>query len=108
MSYLKLLLAIHVMVTIFLIGLVLIQKSSGGGFGSNPTSSVMNVRGRANFLTRATAVLAAIFLGNSLLMAIITSNDNRARKKLLEVENVPPVKVTDKDLEQKKTTDNAK
>lgn len=68
------LMVIHVFVTITLIGVVLIQRSEGGGLGigsSQGMGAFMSGRGTANLLTRTTAVLAAIFLGLSLTMAVM-------------------------------------
>ena len=59
------LLIIHLFVTLALIGVVLIQRSEGGGLGigtSQGMGSFMSGRGTANLLTRTTAVLAAIFM----------------------------------------------
>ena len=71
------LIAIHVFVTISLIGVVLIQRSEGGGLGigsSQGMGAFMGGRGTANLLTRATSVLAAIFMGLSLTMALMNRN----------------------------------
>ena len=68
------LLIIHVFVTLALIGVVLIQRSEGGGLGIGSTQgmgSFMGGRGTANLLTRATAILAAIFMGLSLTLALL-------------------------------------
>ena len=68
------LMVIHVFVTISLIGVVLIQRSEGGGLGigsSQGMGAFMSGRGTANLLTRTTAVLAALFLGLSLTMAVM-------------------------------------
>lgn len=81
----RLLLIIHVFVTIFLIGIILIQKTSSSGFGQNSNSGMMmNVRGRKNFFTRATAILATIFLANSLFMAILTRKSSKDFVEKLE------------------------
>src|ERR1700709_1304998 len=64
------LLLIHLFVTLSLIGVVLIQRSEGGGLGigtSQGMGSFMSGRGTANLLTRATAILAAVFMALSLL-----------------------------------------
>jgi preprotein translocase subunit SecG len=71
---LAILMVIHVFVTISLIGVVLIQRSEGGGLGigsSQGMGAFMSGRGTANLLTRTTAVLAAMFLGLSLTMAVL-------------------------------------
>lgn len=68
------LLIIHVFVTIALIGVVLIQRSEGGGLGiggSQGMGSFMSGRGTANLLTRTTAILATVFLTLSLALALL-------------------------------------
>ena len=68
------LLVLHIFVTLALIGLVLIQRSEGGGLGigsSQGMGSFMGGRGTANLLTRATAVLATAFFVLSLMMALL-------------------------------------
>lgn len=68
------LLVLHIFVTLTLIGLVLIQRSEGGGLGigsSQGMGSFMGGRGTANLLTRATAVLATAFFVLSLMMALL-------------------------------------
>ena len=68
------LLIILLFVTLALIGVVLIQRSEGGGLGvgsSQGMGAFMSGRGTANLLTRTTAVLAAIFFGLSLTLALL-------------------------------------
>ncbi len=68
------LLILHLFVTIALIGVVLIQRSEGGGLGiggSQGMGAFMSGRGTANLLTRTTAVLATIFLALSLALALL-------------------------------------
>ena len=67
-------LVIHVLSAFALVALVLIQKSEGGalsglGGGGNPGGSLFTARGTANVLTRATAVLAIVFMATALLLA---------------------------------------
>ncbi len=65
---------IHLFVTLALIGVVLIQRSEGGGLGigtSQGMGSFMSGRGTANLLTRTTAVLAALFMALSLVLALL-------------------------------------
>lgn len=69
------LLVIHVFVTLALIGVVLIQRSEGGGLGiggGQGMGSFMTGRGTANLLTRSTAILATVFLALSLILALMT------------------------------------
>ena len=59
------LLIIHLFVTLALIGVVLIQRSEGGGLGigsSQGMGAFMSGRGTANLLTRTTAILATVFM----------------------------------------------
>ena len=68
------LLIIHLFVTLALIGVVLIQRSEGGGLGigsSQGMGAFMSGRGTANLLTRATGILATIFMALSLTLALM-------------------------------------
>ena len=55
------LLVIYLMVVVALIGIVLVQRSEGGGLGIGGGSGFMSARGAANALTRTTAILATLF-----------------------------------------------
>ena len=50
---------IHLMLVLALIGVVLLQRSEGGGLGIGSTGGFMTSRGTANVLTRATALARA-------------------------------------------------
>jgi preprotein translocase subunit SecG len=62
---------IHLMVVLALVGVVLLQRSEGGGLGIGGGSGFMTARGAANALTRATAILAAAFFVTSLGLSLI-------------------------------------
>ena len=62
---------IHLMLVLALIGVVLLQKSEGGGLGIGSTAGFMTSRGTANVLTRATAILAGLFFLTSLVLSIL-------------------------------------
>jgi preprotein translocase subunit SecG len=62
---------IHLMVVLALVGVVLVQRSEGGGLGIGGGSGFMSARGAANALTRTTAILAAIFFATSLGLTIM-------------------------------------
>ena len=62
---------IHLMLVLALIGVVLLQRSEGGGLGIGSTGGFMTSRGTANVLTRATAILAGLFFLTSLLLSIL-------------------------------------
>jgi preprotein translocase subunit SecG len=66
------LLVIHFMIAAALVGVVLLQRSEGGGLGmGGGGGGFMTGRGTANLLTRTTAFLAAGFFATSLLLAIL-------------------------------------
>lgn len=69
------LLIIHLFVTLALIGVVLIQRSEGGGLGigtSQGMGGFMSGRGTANLLTRSTAILGTIFFVLALALAMLS------------------------------------
>lgn len=88
------LMVLQVFVTLALIGIVLIQRSEGGGLGigtSQGMGAFMSGRGTANLLTRTTAVLAAIFLGLSLTMAVLNRGTSGIGNSILDLpQNAPP------------------
>ena len=59
---------VHLMIVAALIGVVLLQRSEGGGLGAGSPSGFMSSRGTANLLTRTTAILALGFFATSLLL----------------------------------------
>ncbi|HUC48777.1 MAG TPA: preprotein translocase subunit SecG [Xanthobacteraceae bacterium] len=67
---------IHLMLVIAMVGVVLLQKSEGGGLVSS-SSGFLTGRGTANVLTRTTALLAAGFFLTSLALSWFASYDRR-------------------------------
>ena len=83
------LLIIHLFVTLALIGVVLLQRSEGGGLGigsSQGMGGFMSGRGTANLLTRTTAILGTAFFALSLALAILGRGTGPQRSIL----DVPP------------------
>lgn len=68
---------VHLMIVLALVGVVLLQRSEGGGLGIGGGSGFMTARGAANALTRATAILAAAFFATSLLLSILARYGER-------------------------------
>ncbi|PRD42237.1 preprotein translocase subunit SecG [Phyllobacterium phragmitis] len=62
---------IHLLIVLALVGVVLIQRSEGGGLGIGGGSGLMTARGAANALTRTTAILAAAFFATSITLGIM-------------------------------------
>jgi preprotein translocase subunit SecG len=77
---------LHVFVTLAMIGVVLIQRSEGGGLGigtSQGMGAFMSGRGTANLLTRTTAILAALFFGISLTLALLAHGSVASQRDIL-------------------------
>jgi preprotein translocase subunit SecG len=76
---------IHLMLVLSLIGVVLLQRSEGGGLGVGGSGggSFMSSRGTANVLTRATAILAGLFFVTSLVLSIL-AGFNRKPTSILQ------------------------
>src|ERR1700738_3824830 len=70
---------LHLMVICAMIGVVLLQKSEGGGLGVGSTGGFLSSRGTSNILTRTTAVLAGVFFATSLLLSVLASWDRKPR-----------------------------
>ena len=84
---LEVMLVIHLLVAIALVFLILIQRSEGGALGIGG-GGMMSARGAANFLTRATGVLATVFILLSLAMTVVARG---SRDDLSVIETVPEV-----------------
>nr|WP_272210749.1 preprotein translocase subunit SecG [Marinicella sp. W31]MDC2876659.1 preprotein translocase subunit SecG [Marinicella sp. W31] len=66
------LIVIHLIIVVALAGVILIQRSEGGGLGIGGGSGFMTARGTANALTRTTAILATLFFITSLGLGILS------------------------------------
>ncbi|MDR1267381.1 MAG: preprotein translocase subunit SecG [Holosporales bacterium] len=78
------LLSLHFVITIMLVTSILLQKSEGGAWGmGGGGGGVLTPRGQANLLTRVTAILAAIFVANCLIMAAYVHHHHVDTKKSL-------------------------
>lgn len=75
---------IHLMIVLGMIGLILLQKSEGGGLGmgSSGGGGFLSSRGTTNVLSRTTAILAATFFVTSLILSVIAGMDRRPRSVL--------------------------
>ncbi len=70
------LLVVHLFITLAMTGVILLQRSEGGGLGmggsSTPGGGLFSARGAANALTRTTAFLAAAFFATSIALTLIS------------------------------------
>lgn len=85
----------HILAAVGVIGLVLVQHGKGAdmgaAFGSGASGSLFGATGSANFLSRATAVLATVFFVTSLTLAYIASNKPKTTGSVMQdtVESTP-------------------
>ncbi len=85
------LLIVHLFVTLALIGVVLIQRSEGGGLGvgtSQGMGGFMSGRGTANLLTRTTAILGTAFFVLSMALALLNRGTTVGNTR--SILDVPP------------------
>src|ERR1700685_4756350 len=87
------LLVIHLLVVIALVAVVLLQRSEGGVLGAGGGGGgFMTGRGQANALSRATAILGAMFFASALLMSIL-AGWKRAPRSILD-KTAPPAQTS--------------
>ena len=89
MDYLfSVVLVVHIMAAIGVIGLVLVQHGKGAdmgaAFGSGASGSLFGATGSANFLSRATAVLATVFFVTSLSLAYLASSKPKTTGSVMQ------------------------
>jgi preprotein translocase subunit SecG len=73
---------VHLIIVSAMIGVVLLQRSEGGGLGIGSSGGFLTSRGTANVLTRTTAILAALFFATSLVLSILAGMDRKPRSIL--------------------------
>src|SRR5574344_1347481 len=70
----NILLVCHLMIAIFLVAIILLERSTGGALdglgGGSGSSSFLNARGKGNMLTRTTAILATLFIITSIALSL--------------------------------------
>lgn len=83
------LLVVHILLALALIGVILMQRSEGGGLGmGGGGGGFMTARGQANLLTRTTAILATLFIGTSIVLAILSGGNTKPRS-ILDTQPAP-------------------
>ena len=96
------LLVFQVVVAVSLIGFILIQHGkgadAGAAFGSGASSTVFGSQGSGNFLTKATAVLAFLFLSNSLALGYMATQRVVEPTSIMESEPVVVEEVISTDI----------
>jgi len=83
-----------------LVGIILMQRSEGGGLGMGGSpSGLMSARGAADFLTRTTTILATLFILLSISLAFLAAKEGNSGEidnslKRIEVPAAPTAPVT--------------
>lgn len=96
------LIVVHLLLSLGLIGLILIQHGkgadAGAAFGSGASATVFGSRGAASFLSRTTAILATLFFITSLALAYFAMNgakDAGLMEQAVKAQAVQPAADTD-------------
>jgi len=86
---------IHLVTAIAIVVLVLLQQGKGAdmgaAFGGGSSQSVFGSRGSANFLSRTTGILAAVFFATGLSLAYMYTKQSSAPTSVMASENATPV-----------------
>ena len=99
-----LILAIHMVISVLLVGLILIQHGKGadagaaalgGGGGGGASSSLFGSQGSASFLSRTSAILAMLFFISSLTLAYFAGRTDRVES--VTEAAVPTMSITEQD-----------
>lgn len=81
MSIFIFLTVVQALIAAALVGIILMQRSEGGGLGvGGSPSGFMSARGAADFLTRSTAILATLFVVLSIVLAALAAGGSSGRK----------------------------
>ena len=90
----QVLLIVQVLVAVGLIALVMLQQGrgadAGAAFGSGGSGTLFGSRGPATVLTRATAILAAVFFINSIALSYLAAQGVERRSVVERFEQAPP------------------
>jgi preprotein translocase subunit SecG len=86
----------HVILGISIIVFVLLQQGrgadAGAGFGGGGSNTVFGARGTASFLSRTTAILAALFFSTSILLAYLGARQDNKGHDILDAPATEQVK----------------
>lgn len=101
-----LILVVHVVISLLLVGLILIQHGKGadagaafgGGGGGGASASLFGSQGSASFLSRSSAILATVFFITSLTLAHLAGNTDRVQSVTDTVVIEQPVEESPADL----------
>ncbi|MDQ2995310.1 MAG: preprotein translocase subunit SecG [Pseudomonadota bacterium] len=102
--------AAHVLLAIVLIVLVLLQHGKGAdmgaAFGSGSAGSLFGASGSANFLSRATSVVAAMFFATSMSLTYLSANQTKDTSIMSIMDQIEETEAVSIDLERKSAIKN--
>ena len=92
----QVLIVFHVIFALLIIGTVLLQQGrgadAGAGFGGGASNTVFGARGTASFLSRSTAILAALFFSTSILLAYLGARQDNKGHDILDAPATEQIK----------------
>lgn len=96
MSFFIFLTVVQALVAALLVIVILVQKSEGGGLGvGGSPAGFMSARGAADFLTRATTILATAFVVLSIILAALAVRTTANRQVDTSLERTAPLAPAD-------------
>ena len=109
-TFYSVLLGVDVLLAMGIIALVLVQHGkgadAGAAFGSGASATVFGARGSTSFLSRATAVLAALFFLNSMGLAYIASHQPEDESVVERISvPAPPVSPPEEQVQEQRPSD---
>ncbi len=87
-------LAIHLILALLLIGIVLLQRSEGGGLGMGSTGGVVSGRSAATALAKVTWGLAGLFIATSITLTILAASNSATSSVIDQIGGTVPVPET--------------
>ena len=83
-------LAIHLILALLLIGVVLLQRSEGGGLGMGSTGGVVSGRSAATALAKVTWIFAAMFIATSITLTVLSAKDSASSSVIDQIGGTVP------------------
>ena len=95
----------HVLLAVILIVLVLLQHGKGAdmgaAFGSGSAGSLFGASGSANFLSRATSMVAAMFFATSMSLTYLSANQTKDASVMSIMDQIEETETASTNLERK-------
>jgi preprotein translocase subunit SecG len=84
----NILLVVHIIVGILLVISILLQKTSSGNLANlaSNTTGMVSARGAANFLTKTTSILGAIFMINAIVLGNFSTRKSQELIEQIEIQ----------------------